>query len=483
MKIRFNLSSKQNQGGLQEIYLLTSIKRNGKVINMRAKSNVYALPSLFDATKGIDLSKKRVLSPIDRESQNEQKARLDALLSAIQSAEIATSRESINKDWFKMVVDKFNHPESYQAVDNKTIWEKAQSYIESHKAEAGTKDRSKFAVRAMFRYEAYVKEIDGSDFTWNHINDIKESDLEDFIDFLMNEAEIWEENPLLFDKIVSSYPSYFQTTKRRLIGMGEHTILRVIQSIRPFISYLVKNDKAVTRNPFIGFKYEVYQYGEPYVMTEEERDTLANTQMPSKDLELVRDRFIFQSYIGARQSDLCELTENNLNNGVLEYFPIKTNRRNARKCEIPLSATAMNLIEKYKGVDKEGRLMPLVKIAKYNKQIKKCFTIAGLNRNICVKDSKRGETVIKPLCEIASSHLARRTFVGIPFTYNVPLQVIGSMSGHAPHSREISRYYKVDMEQKKEAIKKLDGGKNMIDLDTLTESQRAQIQAIIANNH
>ena len=44
--------------------------------------------------------------------------------------------------------------------------------------------------------------------------------------------------------------------------------------------------------------------------------------------------------------------------------------------------------------------------------IKEIYKLAGVTRNIVVRNSLTGEQEIRPINEIASSHMARRTFVG-----------------------------------------------------------------------
>ena len=56
-----------------------------------------------------------------------------------------------------------------------------------------------------------------------------------------------------------------------------------------------------------------------------------------------------------------------------------------------------------------------------------------------------------PLYSVASSHMARRTFVGT-LHRNVKDSVIANMSGHVENSRAFIRYYDVDEETRIDAI-------------------------------
>ena len=59
------------------------------------------------------------------------------------------------------------------------------------------------------------------------------------------------------------------------------------------------------------------------------------------------------------------------------------------------------------------------------------------------------------LYEIASSHLARRTFVGNLYKQGKDPNLIGALSGHKEGSRAFARYREIDEEMKKELVNML----------------------------
>ena len=56
------------------------------------------------------------------------------------------------------------------------------------------------------------------------------------------------------------------------------------------------------------------------------------------------------------------------------------------------------------------------------------------------------------LYEIASSHLARRTFVGNLYRQVKDPNLVGALSGHKEGSKAFSRYRTIDDEMKKELV-------------------------------
>ena len=63
-----------------------------------------------------------------------------------------------------------------------------------------------------------------------------------------------------------------------------------------------------------------------------------------------------------------------------------------------------------------------------------------------------GEEEKRPINEIASSHLARRTFIGNLYKQVKDPNLVGSLSGHKEGSRAFTRYRDIDDEMKKEII-------------------------------
>lgn len=66
------------------------------------------------------------------------------------------------------------------------------------------------------------------------------------------------------------------------------------------------------------------------------------------------------------------------------------------------------------------------------------------------------ESVILPLNEIASSHLARRCFVGNLYKQVKDPNLVGALSGHKEGSRAFARYREIDEEMKEELVRMLE---------------------------
>ena len=67
-----------------------------------------------------------------------------------------------------------------------------------------------------------------------------------------------------------------------------------------------------------------------------------------------------------------------------------------------------------------------------------------------------GEMEIRPINEIASSHLARRTFVGNAYKQVADPNVVGKMSGHVEGSRAFRLYRSIDDDMKRKLVEMID---------------------------
>ena len=82
--------------------------------------------------------------------------------------------------------------------------------------------------------------------------------------------------------------------------------------------------------------------------------------------------------------------------------------------------------------------------------------LAGVTRNVVVRNSLTGEQEIRPINEIASSHMARRTCVGNIYKKFKDQSLVSELSGHAPNSGAFALYREVDEEMKREMVSAID---------------------------
>lgn len=396
-------------------------------------------------------------------------------------------KELLNREWIEealRVVNKYNIPDddiSFDKVVNQLEEEKKQGaasqankhsffdHISDFRDNAKKKVNGKregdksdvwkknfdVLIRALRRYEMFVQLSDKTrkDFALD-IDTIDSDTLSDIESYLRNEHSLLEEYPKIFEKIPASTDSRRSPKPQ---PRGNNTICALFNKLKAFFNWL--NEKNITaNNPFKGYEGVVSEkYGTPYYITLEERNAIADFDLSEHpQMEIQRDIFIFQCCIGCRVSDLLKLTQSNVINGAVEYIPHKTKGERQNVVRVPLNTRAFALMEKYKGVDRKGRLFPFIAAQNYNDSIKEIFKLCGITRAVTVINSVTGKEEQRPINEVASSHMARRTFVGNLYKKVKDPSLISSMSGHAEGSKAFNRYREIDDEVKKATVSLID---------------------------
>jgi len=327
-----------------------------------------------------------------------------------------------------------------------------------HGKELPTKDKLKETIRLKLNENVNKKELNLFDYFEKYINDSnlsieRKKHLKSTMNHLGNFAED-KGLKITFDKctplLLNEFERYLKSDPKK--PRSRNTIAGILSRLRAFFSYSV-NQKLTKINPFKEYSIEPEIYGDPIYLTKEERDTLYSAYIPNERLARVRDMFVLQCFIGCRIGDYVKLRKNNIINGFIHYVPSKTQDENQKVCKIPLSEKALTIINKYDLPD--GSLVPYITDQRYNEYLKELFEYVGLKRPVVRMNplTRQNETV--PLNEIACSHMARRTFVGL-LHKTVKNEIIASMSGHVENSKAFKRYYKVDETDQREAIKTIE---------------------------
>lgn len=163
---------------------------------------------------------------------------------------------------------------------------------------------------------------------------------------------------------------------------------------------------------------------------------------------------MFHCLIGCRVGDLEKMTRASIVDGAVEYIAEKTKNHKPRTIRVPLNDKAKAILAKY--ADLETRLLPKINQNIYNRQIKKILKLLGIDRMVTVIDNKTREPIQKPICDIATSHTARKTFIGNLYKKVKDPNLVASLSGHTDGSRAFARYREIDNEMKRELVKLID---------------------------
>ena len=446
----------------------SGVKVAGNIITAsveRAKEKGYALRK-----SGTIVFKQRLETP-EFKYHREQAARLERLKNHILDCFVNADKSNMSSEWLKEMVDRFNHPENYGIKsESKSFYDLVEMYINRRQLAPSHYKDFYVLSRAISRFEGFIRKTELSRKTFTFaIDTVTRNDIEALADYLRHEKALSDQYPSLFAKLIEEYPASLKKRRNKVEPRGENTIIKMLTRLKTIFRFAIE-EGYTTNRPFEGFKIGTAVEGTPIYITIEERNKIADCdleqkwleadeefrkdcEMPIQTIVMCRDVFVFHCFIGCRVGDLIKLTPRHIENGILVYTPHKTkDGREAVQARVPLHTKALELIKKYEGQDEKGRLFPFLSPQKYNDAIKVIFTLAGVTRNVEVLNTLTNEFEIHPINEIASSHLARRTFIGNAYFKVTDPNLIGKMSGHVEGSRAFKRYRNIEDETLKNVI-------------------------------
>lgn len=423
--------------------------RLGK-IDQRAKTGLWVFTKHVREEKYISSKKrnsKRLVIDIPRlrnlETRHTQEVqkRLKELLRYVDAQLYEKPFQKITVGWLTLTVKSFwDKDKPIKDPRQDSIFDYFDKFLSHKTVTEGTRRHYAVIIRMLRRFEMYKQILDPE--YKLRFSGIDVKFLQELEYFIINENKLLKKCPFIIHAIPES----------RMPGQrGRNTVNGYLKKIKSFVLW-AKGEDLMTSNPFRRFKITRDVYGTPYYISLEERHQIEQADLSSRpQLAIQRDIFVFHCCLGCRVGDLKRLTTANLINGEIHYIAQKTKAGNPKTIKIPLNETAMAIVEKYADPNRES-LLPFISDQNYNYAIKEIFTLAGITRNVVVRNSVTGEQEIRPINEIASSHMARRTFVGNLFKKFKDQSLISELSGHVSNSREFARYREIDSEIKREMV-------------------------------
>ena len=213
-------------------------------------------------------------------------------------------------------------------------------------------------------------------------------------------------------EITVSFIDEFYLYIRNNTECNHNSSLKFLQRFRTIL-YFAKNNGLSFNDPFGSFRFRYDKVNRGY-LDQDELDILYTKKFPSARLSQVRDIFIFSCYTGLAYVDVFELTEDKIRKAFDGHLWIMTKRQktdvntNVRLLDIPLA-----ILEKYKGKQKNGKVLPVISNQKINDYLEEIADICGIGKKI-------------------TFHVARHTFAStVALGNDVPMESIQSMLGHA----------------------------------------------------
>ena len=367
LKVTFYLKKNEERAD-GTVPVLGRIRIGKSMVQFSTK--VYVVPNLWDVKSGRAVGKSKPATATNKE--------LDRISLDIHSA-------------YKDLLTK---KENASAVDVKNAFQGISSEQETLVSYYGKFNENFFKKvgvnRKLETYKRYCVAL-------NH--------LKDFLRIRYNVKD------MPFQSLTPSFVSSYDLYLRADLKMSHNTIVNIIANLRSVIKSAL-NDGLLRQDPFIGYTFE-YSQTVPRFLSEKELKLMMGTPLPKSNLNLVRDVFLFSVFTGISFSDIRNLTEKNLAQAEDGTWWIHSARqKTGTPFHVPLLELPLELIEKYRGITKNGRLFPMLSCSKTNINLKKIAAICGINRRV-------------------TFHQARHTYASvITLSQGVPLDTVRELMGH-----------------------------------------------------
>ena len=454
--IVFTLSTKVDKtDGNQEVMMRLYQGR----INQRGGTGIFGPAKYWDPVRQrftTPPSRKRIL-PQDEQDVFDMVSRLNAELAEVERyvlerfREAGSGRAGLPVKWLPKCLDgryaeRVDSADGGEAQDFVVAFHK---YLEHKNISDSRINHFRVNLRELERFAVYR----GMKLSFAEID---EDFLHDFSDFLDREHTFYhldDGGRMVFDD--AHYESAFASVpeSRPPKERSKNTIVGKMTRLHSFFLW-AKDQGYITEDPFAHVKVGAAMYGDPIYLSAAERDALYHADLSDDpSLAVQRDVFVLQCFIGCRVSEYYRMTKDNYIDGAIHYIPDKTGRGELLVVYL-MNDIPKEILRRYSDVS-DGMLMPFISQQKYNSAIKRMIRRAGIDRQVIVLDPKTRQERRCLLSDVASSHMARRTFVGQLYKMTKDPAQVGKVSGHAPNSRAFLRYRKIDEDDSRELLSKL----------------------------
>ena len=239
-------------------------------------------------------------------------------------------------------------------------------------------------------------------------------------------------------------------------GLENSTVKKRILYLRWFLTWATENGY----NTNMDFKKysPPLKKADPQViyLTKEELKAIKDLSFSWKDrnLEVIRDAFVFSCFSGLRFSDVCNLRKTDVRDDYFEVVTIKTGAR----VRVELNETTTAILKKYEKTSiRDDRALPTFTNQAHNRGIKEVCRMAGVNEKVHVTGyrANRRYDEVHEKWELVGTHTGRRTFIVMALSMGIPPNVVMKWTGHGDY-KAMQPYIDIVDEIKSRAMSKFD---------------------------
>lgn len=229
-------------------------------------------------------------------------------------------------------------------------------------------------------------------------------------------------------------------------GFRTNTVGKLVAMIKAFMNYAY--DRKFTRNlEFKKFKVKS-EMTEPVFLTMEELQAIEKFDPGTNaSLAISRDVFVVGCFTGQRVSDLLSMKKKDLKKSKDGEVWWEVRQVKTRKVvRVFIINKARKILDNYLNADhQDGYVLPRISPVVINRNLKVIGKVAGLTAEVTKVNycGNKKQEVTGPKYMFLTTHVARKTFVSMLCSSNMPDHEIQSLTGHAS-SREMKVYKGVD---------------------------------------
>jgi site-specific recombinase XerD len=199
----------------------------------------------------------------------------------------------------------------------------------------------------------------------------------------------------------------FMLTSR---GCAENTTAKYLQIFKHVIIVSMKYGR-IYKNPFAEYSIHVKKTDRGY-LTQDEIEILMEQKFDTKQLERVRDIFVFCCFTGLSYIDVKNLTADHIRTSFDGNLWIMGKRgKTDENFNIPLLEIPKTILEKYRDTLPGNNLLPVISNNVTNGYLKKIGELCGIKKKL-------------------TFHLSRHSFATLTLSKGVSLESVSKMLGH-----------------------------------------------------
>lgn len=227
-------------------------------------------------------------------------------------------------------------------------------------------------------------------------------------------------------------------------------ISSIAKTLRTFFNYLLK-DQCLPIGTF-HYLFKVQTHPIPPIVLEPHqlRYLITNEEFRREltpKLEKLNDTFILGCTVGLRYKDLMRLKTTDIQNTDKGSFILLNTSKTSSQVKIPLPNYALCIINKYKRKTRKF-ILPQLSNVNFNIGIKKLIEDAGWVYNYPKTRYRQGKPIelknkqggCYRFCDHITAHTMRRTAITTLLLLGVEENIVRTISGHSPGSKEFYKY-------------------------------------------